>query len=83
MYFNQETEKPNFVQSHVSLVKERRPPFTFRSGIVYDGEWKGDCREGYGVQIWPDGARYEGNWKDNKANGKGKFIHVDGDIYEG
>ena len=27
---------------------------------VYKGQWKGKMRHGYGVQVWPDGARYEG-----------------------
>lgn len=47
------------------------------------GQWNGNLREGYGIQIWPDGARYEGSWKDDKAEGKGKFLHADGDIFEG
>ena len=40
--------------------RERRPPFTFSSGAVYEGEWRGNVREGWGTQIWPDGAKYEG-----------------------
>lgn len=55
-------------------------------------------RDGYGVHIWPDGAKYEGffhklalickiycigEWKKNKAHGKGKFFHIDGDVFEG
>ena len=40
-------------------------------------------RHGYGVQVWPDGAKYEGMWEDGKATGKGKFVHVDGDVYDG
>ena len=40
-------------------------------------------RHGYGIQVWPDGARYEGYWLNDKANGKGKFYHVEGDIYDG
>lgn len=39
---------------------EKRPPCTFEDGIIYDGEWVGDKREGYGIQTWPDGIRYEG-----------------------
>lgn len=64
-------------------VVEQRPPVRFNNGIVYEGSWLGEYREGFGVQIWPDGARYEGQWHNNKANGKGKFIHVDGDVYDG
>ncbi|CAI2371568.1 unnamed protein product [Moneuplotes crassus] len=57
--------------------------YTYKSGAVYEGEWKGGFRDGIGTQKWPDGAIYEGSWRFNKAEGKGKFTHVDGDIYEG
>ncbi|EGR32540.1 hypothetical protein IMG5_078660, partial [Ichthyophthirius multifiliis] len=63
--------------------REKRPAYTFKSQAVYDGEWKGNMRDGYGVQKWIDGAKYEGEWVNNKACGKGKFYHVDGDIFEG
>lgn len=33
---------------------------TYKSGAVYNGEWKGGFRDGYGTQKWPDGAQYEG-----------------------
>jgi hypothetical protein len=33
---------------------------TFKSGAVYEGEWIGHVRDGFGIQRWPDGARYEG-----------------------
>lgn len=56
---------------------------TYKSGAVYNGEWKGGFRDGYGVQVWPDKAKYEGSWRDNRAHGKGKFTHVDGDVYDG
>jgi hypothetical protein len=42
------------------MVREKRPPFKFKSGANYEGEWVGIKRDGYGVQFWPDGARYEG-----------------------
>ncbi|CAD8120820.1 unnamed protein product [Paramecium sonneborni] len=45
--------------------------------------WIGICRDGFGTQVWPDGAQYEGQWKDDKAQGKGIFKHADGDIYDG
>lgn len=40
--------------------KEKRPPYQFKSGAVYEGEWKGNLRDGFGTQTWPDGAKYEG-----------------------
>ena len=42
-----------------------------------------NMRDGYGLQIWPDGAKYIGFWVQNKAHGQGKFDHVDGDVYDG
>jgi len=43
----------------------------------------GKDREGFGIQVWTDGARYQGHWKANKAHGSGTFWHAEGDIYEG
>ena len=42
------------------MKREKRLRYTFKSGATYDGEWKGTVRDGYGIQVWPDGARYEG-----------------------
>ena len=57
--------------------------FTYSTGSVYSGSWKGGMRHGKGSMTWSDGARYEGDWSFNQANGKGKFLHADGDIYDG
>jgi len=65
-----------------ALVKSRRR-HTFRTNAVYDGEWLGNERSGFGIQTWPDGAVYEGQWKQNKAWGQGRFRHCDGDVYTG
>jgi hypothetical protein len=64
-------------------MERNKKKHTYKSGAVYDGEWKGGFRDGYGVQKWPDKAKYEGSWRDNRAHGKGKFTHVDGDVYDG
>jgi hypothetical protein len=50
---------------------------------VYKGQIKNGERHGYGIQVWPDGAKYEGYWRDNMAHGRGKFYHIDGDVYDG
>ena len=42
-----------------------------------------EVREGYGVQVWPDGSRYEGCWKNDVADGLGKLINKEGDEYQG
>ena len=40
-------------------------------------------RDGFGIQVWPDGAKYEGLWLENKASGNGRFEHINGDVYDG
>ena len=36
--------------------------YTYKSGAVYNGQWKGGMRHGSGVMKWVDGAYYEGDW---------------------
>ena len=50
---------------------------------VYEGEWRGDNKHGFGTHIWADGSMYVGQWKKNKPHGKGRLIHADGEMYEG
>jgi hypothetical protein len=63
--------------------RESRPAHKFDNEAVYTGQWRNNMRDGFGVQVWADGARYEGGWVEDKAEGKGKFIHADGDVYDG
>ena len=48
---------------------EERGEVHFKDGATYTGQWLGNMKHGYGVQVWKDGAKYEGYWKDNKAHG--------------
>ena len=38
----------------------------------------GNVRWGFGVQVWPDGAKYEGLWENGKANGAGTDHFIQG-----
>ena len=29
--------------------KEKKKPYAFKNGAIYEGEWKGNLRDGYGV----------------------------------
>jgi len=40
--------------------REKRPAYTFQTGAIYEGEWLGGNRDGFGIQVWPDGTKYEG-----------------------
>ncbi len=64
---------------------EFREEVVFPDGAVYKGQLKvgSDTRHGFGIQVWPDGAKYEGHWRNNVASGRGKFYHIDGDVYDG
>jgi hypothetical protein len=42
--------------------REKREEVRFDDGTVYEGEWREDKKDGYGVQSWSNGIRYEGDW---------------------
>lgn len=44
---------------------------------------KSNIKQGFGIQIWKDGAKFTGYFVNNKANGMGRFKHIDGDDYAG
>jgi len=49
----------------------------------YDGEWKDDKMDGYGIYLYSNGDKYEGYWTNGCQNGKGKYTFTDGTSYEG
>ena len=42
-------------------------------GSKYNGNWKNDKANGFGILYHADGDIYEGDWKDDKAHGIGKY----------
>ena len=36
--------------------------YTYLNGSVYDGDWKGEMKDGWGVFTYDTGDRYEGAW---------------------
>lgn len=40
-------------------------------GASYHGEWTGNKKNGYGVQVFPNGEKYEGQWGHGLRNGEG------------
>ena len=61
--------------------------FRYANGSIYRGQMiklTGQfLREGFGLQVWPDGGKYQGYWHLNKAEGRGQYCHPDGDVFEG
>ncbi len=50
---------------------------------LYKGEILNQKRNGFGIQLFPNGCFYAGFWKSNRASGKGKLVLKDGTYYEG
>ena len=50
----------------------------YPSGNHFEGEWKNDQKNGYGIMIWRDlDEVYTGNWIDDKPHGYGEHIWGD------
>jgi hypothetical protein len=49
----------------------------------YDGEYKNDQKNGYGVFHWESGNIYKGQYKDDERNGLGEMTWTDGSVYFG
>lgn len=43
----------------------------YHNGDVFQGEWKNDRANGFGILIYSNGCRYDGNWVDDRV------CHVD------
>lgn len=50
------------------------------TGGRYEGQMKAGVRDGYGVQIFPDGTLYQGQWRNRKFQGFGKILANDGRV---
>jgi hypothetical protein len=63
--------------------------YSWKDGRKYEGEYKFDKKDGYGIYAWldslitdlsfrADGRKYEGNWKDGKQHGLAKYVELKG-----
>ena len=50
---------------------------------MYQGEWKDNIMEGFGIYNFVNGRTYIGEWKENKLHGYGEFTWVEGKKYYG
>ena len=50
---------------------------------MYQGEWKNNIMEGFGIYNFVNGRVYIGEWKENKLHGYGEFTWVEGKKYYG
>jgi hypothetical protein len=65
--------------------KDGKGKFTWKSGAIYDGEWKNDLRNGFGTYTSASSKDwvYEGFFVDDLYEGKGIYRWPDGRVYEG
>jgi len=71
------------MKANGSKTKQTEGKFWHADGDVYEGEWKDDKANGYGIYVHVNGARYEGNWKNDLQDGWGVESWSDGSKYEG
>ena len=57
--------------------------YKWKSGDIYEGNFKDDDLHGYGKLYWSGGNIYQGNWKKDVRHGYGKMTWSNGDVYEG
>lgn len=57
--------------------------FQFLPNLGYEGEWKGDVKEGKGEFTYFDGTVYNGEWKNNVREGSGTYKWTNGTVYTG
>jgi hypothetical protein len=48
-----------------------------------EGCISGDCSNGFGIYVYPNGDKYEGNWVNETMHGAGVYYYKNGDIYKG
>ena len=53
------------------------------NGDVYEGDFKDNYYDGYGIYKFAKGGVYEGEWKKGAYEGKGIYKFPDGGIYDG
>lgn len=54
-----------------------------RTSLRYEGEWRANQTEGFGITFSRNGDRYTGEHRDNKLTGLGVLRLADGSRYEG
>ena len=71
------------VESKISVINYRNRIDYYSNRDSYEGEFKNDLRDGYGIYYSCNGDRYEGGFKNNLKNGYGIEYYSDGCRYKG
>ena len=76
-------KKRNGINGECKLFAIGKKKFIENKTALKTGCIKGNCVNGKGTKIWPNGDKYNGNWKNEKPHGLGTFIWVNGTKYIG
>ena len=71
---------------NVQLTEDRfiAPPIKFTTGEIYKGSWnKSNKRDGFGININPEGIIFKGLWDNDKVGKYGLFLDALGNYYLG
>ena len=50
----------------------------WESSQKYIGDWRDNCKEGFGIQFYKNGDKYEGMWAVDKRHGQGTYWKNEG-----
>ena len=57
--------------------------YYYKLGLIYEGYWKDNKKNGIGIEKKLDGSLYEGEFKNGKKNGIGIYYWKDNSVYFG
>jgi len=77
----EEEDELYLINSNMSI--EKRKKKEYKNGDIYDGYWKNNLKEEYGIMKYNNGDIYEGNWKKDKKEGEGIMKYKNGDEFNG
>ena len=61
-------------------MRDRTGFYYYKNGDRYDGDWKGDKKQGKGVYYYRNGDRRMGNYLNDKPIGKHVLLTKDGEV---
>lgn len=71
------------IYSQSNPVQNKNEQSQYQTKNTSTGCISGNCTNGTGTMIYPDGSSYGGEWKDGKKHGKGTLMYKHYDSYNG